>query len=150
MSVLGRNDDIELSRFGVSDEWIAPSQQWRTHTKVRYRVMCHQHYHGEDCAIFCRDRDDAYGHYRCNSKGIKECLEGWKGADCDKPQCRSGCNEQHGFCSRPDECQCRPGWTGPRCDQCVEYPGCVHGYCVSPWQCICNRNWGGILCDQGN
>lgn len=105
-------------------------------------------YYGDGCTTFCRARDDQFGHYNCSSTGQKVCLEGWYGPDCDKAKCRPGCNQQHGYCEKPDTCLCRPGWTGSRCDECITYPGCLNGYCLSPWQCICQRNWGGVLCDQ--
>lgn len=112
------------------------------------RVYCLLNYYGDGCATFCRARDDQFGHYNCSSLGQKICLDGWYGADCDKAKCRAGCNQQHGYCERPDSCHCRPGWNGSRCDECITYPGCQNGYCLSPWQCICQRNWGGVLCDQ--
>lgn len=113
-----------------------------------HRVYCSLNYYGDGCTTFCRPRDDQFGHYNCSSTGQKVCLDGWYGSDCEKAKCRAGCNQQHGYCEKPDTCQCRPGWTGIRCDECLTYPGCANGYCLSPWQCICHRNWGGVYCDQ--
>ncbi|KAH9392787.1 Protein jagged-2 [Tyrophagus putrescentiae] len=146
-----------VNRFVVEDEFAVPGTGWKPRTfhakdgrivSIRFRVDCDPYYHAEDCATFCRTRNDTFGHYGCSQAGQKVCLDGWKGENCDKPKCRSGCNEVHGFCESPNECTCRSGWKGANCDECVEYPGCTHGYCLSPFQCICHRNWGGILCDQ--
>lgn len=111
------------------------------------RVYCSLNYYGDGCTTFCRPRDDQFGHYNCSSTGQKLCHKGWYGLDCDRAVCRPGCNQQHGYCDKPDTCQCRHGWTGTRCDECITYPGCQHGYCLSPWECKCQRNWGGVLCD---
>ncbi|KAI2808635.1 Jag1p [Blomia tropicalis] len=146
-----------LNRFVVEDEFAVPGIDWKHRTfhakdgriiSIRFRIGCDLYYHSEDCATFCRTRNDTFGHYTCDKNGRKVCLDGWKGENCDKPKCRSGCNEVHGFCESPNECICRSGWKGSNCDECVEYPGCTHGYCLAPFQCICHRNWGGILCDQ--
>ncbi|KAH9424790.1 Jag1p [Dermatophagoides pteronyssinus] len=147
-----------MDRFIVEDEFAIPGKHWKYRTfhasdgriiSIRFRIDCDHYYHSDDCATFCRERNDTFGHYSCESKnGHKQCLYGWKGENCDKPKCRNGCNEMHGFCELPDECQCRSGWRGKNCNECVPYPGCLHGYCVSPFQCICKQNWGGILCDQ--
>lgn len=114
----------------------------------KIRVYCSLNYYGDGCTTFCRARDDQFGHYNCSSTGQKVCLDGWEGSDCDKAKCRSGCNQLHGYCDKPNTCECRPGWTGSRCDECLTYPGCQNGYCLTSWQCICQQNWGGVLCDQ--
>ncbi|KAH9493737.1 Jag1p [Dermatophagoides farinae] len=149
---------MAMDRFIVEDEFAVPGIHWKYRTfhardgriiSIRFRIDCDHYYHSDDCATFCRERNDTFGHYSCEKKsGHKHCLNGWKGENCDKPKCRNGCNEAHGYCEMPNECQCRSGWRGQNCDECVPYPGCLHGYCVSPFQCICQRNWGGILCDQ--
>lgn len=113
-----------------------------------HRVLCSSNYFGDDCSVFCRPRDDQFGHFKCSQSGQKICLDGWHGQNCDKARCRQGCNRQHGFCDQPDTCQCRPGWSGAHCDECLAYPGCKNGFCLNPWQCICRQNWGGLLCDQ--
>lgn len=39
--------------------------------------------------------------------------------------CRAGCSPEHGFCERPDECQCLEGWTGPLCTVPVSTSTCL-------------------------
>lgn len=39
--------------------------------------------------------------------------------------CRAGCSPEHGFCERPDECQCLEGWTGPLCTVPVSSSTCL-------------------------
>ncbi|XP_024945091.1 neurogenic locus protein delta isoform X2 [Cephus cinctus] len=63
-------------------------------------------------------------------------------------RCLPGCDDQHGHCTRPNECVCQYGWKGPFCDQCVRYPGCLHGSCQKPWECLCDEGWGGLFCNQ--
>ncbi|XP_044728206.1 protein jagged-1b isoform X2 [Chrysoperla carnea] len=136
---------------------IVPSEEWHplSHTgknaMINYlvRVQCDTHYYNTTCTKFCRPRDDKFGHYKCNSKGDKECIDGWTGTNCEIAVCKPGCHPTHGKCDLPGECGCRQGWRGEFCDQCTPYPGCKHGYCNgTSWQCICDTNWGGILCDQ--
>ncbi|KAK9747061.1 EGF-like domain [Popillia japonica] len=155
----------EATYSGIID----PSAEWhtlnhggpRTRLTYRIRVKCDDFYYNATCTKFCRARDDPFGHYRCNANGDKECIEGWKGTNCEEPVCKAGCHPIHGKCERPGLCNCRPGWIGEFCDhcrpgwigefcdQCEPYPGCKNGYCNgTSWQCICDTNWGGILCDQ--
>lgn len=49
-----------------------------------YRVTCDNHYYGKGCAILCRGRDDAFGHYTCSAAGDRVCQTGWTGEYCDK------------------------------------------------------------------
>ena len=62
--------------------------------------------------------------------------------------CSEGCDLDHGWCRRPDECRCRVGWTGANCTECVPYPGCSHGTCSEPWTCNCDPGYGGITCEE--
>jgi hypothetical protein len=67
--------------------------------KYKIRVICDKNYYNSTCTVLCKPRDDQFGHYNCNSKGQKECLEGWSGETCDKPICPEGC--VHGTCKSP-------------------------------------------------
>ncbi|XP_071447350.1 protein jagged-1b-like [Hetaerina americana] len=136
---------------------ILPSSEWHTLNHngktariiYRVRVQCDPNYYNATCTKFCRPRNDKFGHYNCDKNGDKECITGWRGANCEDAVCKKGCHEKHGKCDRPGDCECRPGWRGEFCDECQPYPGCKHGYCNgSSWQCICDTNWGGILCDR--
>ena len=39
-------------------------------------AKCSLFRYGPWCAVYCRPRDDARGHYRCNARGNKVCLQG--------------------------------------------------------------------------
>ncbi|GIY01249.1 protein serrate [Caerostris darwini] len=136
---------------------ILPSTEWHTllytgtaaKINFRIRVICGPYYYNSTCTVFCKPRNDKFGHYMCSDKGEKICLPGWTGNTCEEAICKEGCHPEHGYCEQPGQCLCRHGWKSELCDQCVPYPGCKHGYCNgSPWQCICDVNWGGIMCDQ--
>ena len=46
-----------------------------------YRLICSENYYGRDCYKHCKDRDDNFGHYKCDNNGRKVCLPGWTGGD---------------------------------------------------------------------
>ncbi|KAJ4947363.1 hypothetical protein JOQ06_009399 [Pogonophryne albipinna] len=133
----------------VGEEWSKDMQTGgRTELRYAYRFLCDEHYYGEGCSVFCRPRDDAFGHFSCGERGEIICNSGWKGAYCTEPICLPGCDEEHGFCEKPGECKCRVGFSGRYCDDCIRYPGCLHGTCQQPWQCNCQEGWGGLFCNQ--
>ncbi|XP_041747800.1 delta-like protein D [Coregonus clupeaformis] len=149
------NPEQLISRFTtqkhltVGDEWSSDLQtSGRTELKYSYRFICDEHYYGEGCSVFCRPRDDAFGHFTCGDRGEIICNSGWKRTYCSEPICLPGCGEEHGFCDKPGECKCRVGFSGRYCDDCIRYPGCLHGTCQQPWQCSCLEGWGGLFCNQ--
>ncbi|XP_064177566.1 delta-like protein D isoform X2 [Anguilla rostrata] len=133
----------------VGEEWSQDLHTGgRTELKYSYRFVCDEHYYGDGCSVFCRPRDDAFGHFTCGERGEIVCNSGWKGQYCTDPICLPGCDEEHGFCDKPGECKCRVGFRGRYCDDCIRYPGCLHGTCQQPWQCNCQEGWGGLFCNQ--
>ncbi|KAI7805288.1 delta-like protein D [Triplophysa rosa] len=133
----------------VGEEWSQDLQVGgRAELKYSYRFVCDEHYYGEGCSVFCRPRDDTFGHFTCGERGEIICNSGWKGHYCTEPICLPGCDEDHGFCDKPGECKCRVGFSGKYCDDCIRYPGCLHGTCQQPWQCNCQEGWGGLFCNQ--
>uniref|UniRef100_A0A8C7Y1S7 Delta-like protein n=1 Tax=Oryzias sinensis TaxID=183150 RepID=A0A8C7Y1S7_9TELE len=135
--------------LSVGEEWFKDMQTAdRTELRYSYRFLCDEHYYGDGCSVFCRPRDDAFGHFSCGERGEIICNSGWKGQYCTEPICLPGCDEEHGFCDKPGECKCRVGFSGRYCDDCIRYPGCLHGTCQQPWQCNCQEGWGGLFCNQ--
>ncbi|KAM9454186.1 LOW QUALITY PROTEIN: delta-like protein A [Clarias gariepinus] len=133
----------------VGEDWAQDLHNaGRTELKFSYRFVCDEHYYGEGCSVFCRPRDDTFGHFTCGERGEIICDAGWKGQYCTEPICLPGCDEEHGFCEKPGECKCRVGFKGRYCDECIRYPGCLHGTCQQPWQCNCQEGWGGLFCNQ--
>ena len=133
-----------------------PGVKWqkRTHNgqsatiQYEYRVICDHNYYGQKCNTRCTARNDRFGHYTCDSSGMRVCMPGWTGAECTKAICKTGCDENNGKCSEPGECVCHAGWKGPLCDQCIPDLKCVHGTCYKPWECQCLDSWGGTYCDK--
>ncbi|MGH0126678.1 UNVERIFIED_CONTAM: hypothetical protein FKN15_021200, partial [Acipenser sinensis] len=83
------NPDRLISRLAtqrhltVGEEWSQDIQiSGRTELKYSYRFVCDEHYYGEGCSVFCRPRDDAFGHFTCGERGEKACNSGWKGQYC--------------------------------------------------------------------
>ncbi|KAI8482114.1 Delta-like protein 4 [Branchiostoma belcheri] len=77
---------------------LSVGQVWHEDTHIEgqqqlsyaYRVVCDEHNYGEGCSVYCRPRNDVFGHYTCNEEGEKVCLDGWK----------SGAKEQEGqYCT---------------------------------------------------
>uniref|UniRef100_A0A3P9BYH1 Delta-like protein n=1 Tax=Maylandia zebra TaxID=106582 RepID=A0A3P9BYH1_9CICH len=135
--------------LSVGEEWFSDVQTaGKTELRYSYRFLCDEYYYGEGCSVFCRPRDDAFGHFTCGERGEIICNSGWKGQYCTEPICLPGCDEEHGFCDKPGECKCRVGFSGRYCDDCIRYPGCLHGTCQQPWQCNCQEGWGGLFCNQ--
>lgn len=54
----------------------------KTELKYSYRFVCDEHYYGDGCSVFCRPRDDAFGHFTCGERGEIVCDAGWKGQYC--------------------------------------------------------------------
>uniref|UniRef100_A0A665VCA8 Delta-like protein n=1 Tax=Echeneis naucrates TaxID=173247 RepID=A0A665VCA8_ECHNA len=135
-------------RLNVGEDW-SQDVHFGNQSELRYsyHVVCNEHYYGEACSTYCKPRNDSLGHYSCDNKGSRHCLEGWSGEYCTKAICPAGCSE-NGICKSPGECACRQGWQGERCDECARHPGCIHGTCQQPWQCACKEGWGGLYCDQ--
>lgn len=69
--------------LAVGEEWSQDlHSSGRTDLKYSYRFVCDEHYYGEGCSVFCRPRDDAFGHFTCGERGEKVCNPGWKGQYC--------------------------------------------------------------------
>ena len=44
-----------------------------------FRANCAENFYGENCTIFCVERDDdELGHYTCDSEGNRVCREGYQ------------------------------------------------------------------------
>lgn len=87
-------------------DWITldNSNQFSKNARIKYkiRVICDKNYYNSTCTVLCKPRNDQFGHYTCNIKGQKVCIDGWSGDTCDKPICREGC--AHGMCKSPGMC----------------------------------------------
>ncbi|XP_053238855.1 delta-like protein 4 isoform X1 [Podarcis raffonei] len=135
--------------LAVGEAWL-PDQQSHEWARLNfsYRVVCNEHYYGDNCSRLCKDRDDLFGHYVCKADGTMACLPDWTGDYCTDAICLEGCSEKNGFCRKPRECICRSGWKGRYCNECIPHVGCRHGTCTKPGKCICDEGWGGLFCDQ--
>lgn len=67
----------------VGEDWAQDLHSaGRTELKFSYRFVCDEHYYGEGCSVFCRPRDDTFGHFTCGERGEIICDAGWKGQYC--------------------------------------------------------------------
>lgn len=86
--------------LAVGEEWSQDlHSSGRTDLKYSYRFVCDEHYFGEGCSVFCRPRDDAFGHFTCGERGEKVCNPGWKGQYCTERESGAG---------RPPPSACSP------------------------------------------
>lgn len=77
-------------RQSVGEVWSQDLHQGnQSELAFSYRVVCIENYHGNDCSVFCRPRDDDFGHFRCDPEGRRRCLEGWSGQYCTEGESRS-------------------------------------------------------------
>lgn len=90
--------------LSVGEEWSKDMQTaGRTELRYSYRFLCDEYYYGDGCSVFCRPRDDAFGHFTCGERGEIICNSGWKGQYCTERKwvCsliqhyNSGCLHQH-------------------------------------------------------
>ncbi|KAK2489213.1 hypothetical protein MC885_012569 [Smutsia gigantea] len=78
----------------VGEEWSQDlHSSGRTDLKYSYRFVCDEHYYGEGCSVFCRPRDDAFGHFTCGDTGGKVCNPGWEGQYCAQRVRQSACQD---------------------------------------------------------
>lgn len=152
---LSQNESSQIILRSILSQTLYPPSLWYTETKTtsdksiqyKYRVICDENYFGAGCEVFCRHRNDSFGHYVCDGDGTKLCLPGWEGEFCESAMCWDRCNMSHGFCKEPFKCSCMVGWDGESCDQCIRSPDCTNGYCHEPEQCICLGDWTGPNCN---
>ena len=96
----------------VSNSFTSPQnyggQYNRASLKMSFRVMCNTNYYGRHCNVSCTSRDDASGHYGCDSNGNRFCLDGWTDLanDCTERElcwsmCFDGC---HATRCLPEQC----------------------------------------------
>uniref|UniRef100_A0A667X2Z5 Delta-like protein n=1 Tax=Myripristis murdjan TaxID=586833 RepID=A0A667X2Z5_9TELE len=147
----------------VGEEWSNDLQTaGRTELRYSYRFLCDEHYYGEGCSVFCRPRDDAFGHFTCGERGEIICNAGWKGHGryCDDCIRYPGC--LHGTCQQPWQCNCQEGWGGLFCNQgkcglfylnyCTHHKPCLNGAtCTNTGQgsytCSCLPGYAGASCE---
>lgn len=69
--------------MAVGEDWFR-DEQTSKQAKLRYsyRVVCNEHYYGDNCSRLCRGRDDHFGHYICEADGSVSCMNGWTGNYC--------------------------------------------------------------------
>ena len=105
-----------------------------SHLELAFRLTCGEDQYGPDCT-FCVD--NITGHYTCdNVTGVRVCLEGYQGSECD--QCVPAQN-----CS---ECDCVVSVTSK--EQNVLFAGAEGGYCTQPGECFCHNGYSGDNCGE--
>ncbi|KAL7852341.1 hypothetical protein SRHO_G00181260 [Serrasalmus rhombeus] len=131
----------------------------RTELKFSYRFVCDEHYYGEGCSVFCRPRDDTFGHFTCGERGEIICDAGWKGQYCTEHTVTSASvtlDASTGTCQQPWQCNCQEGWGGLFCNQdlnyCTHHKPCLNGATCSntgqgSYTCSCRPGFTGTSCE---
>ncbi|CAG5124215.1 unnamed protein product, partial [Candidula unifasciata] len=85
---------------------------------VSFGVNCEPDYYSQSCDVYCRVDNVFSDHRFCNtSSGVKQCLPGWSGSDCqaDVNECENPPCQNGGTCvNRPGTffCSCLMGTQG--------------------------------------
>lgn len=75
--------------LAVGEDWFQDEQSSEgARLSYSYRVVCNEHYYGDNCSRLCRGRDDHFGHYLCESDGSVACMRGWTGNYCTEGERR--------------------------------------------------------------
>lgn len=89
---------ITQRHLAVGDDWSQDLHtSGRTELKFSYRFVCDEHYYGDGCSVFCRPRDDAFGHFTCGERGEIVCDAGWKGQYCTERECHTCARVESGL-----------------------------------------------------
>lgn len=146
----------------VGQNWLLDEQR-STLTKLRYsyRVICSDHYYGDNCSRLCKKRNDHFGHYVCQPDGSLSCLPGWTGEYCElrkQVKCPS-CWDREGAPQHTMAMPLSQGWS--TCEQGLRTPGKAEqwvwmqtppraparcGKCTEPWYCLASCVVSAALC----
>ena len=107
---------------------------------------CIQDYYPQGtCNVFCQPRNDATGHFTCDSNGNKVCLPRYADPGTDCVTCignfqEPNCTECDPYFQKPNCNTCLPGYTGTNCDTCI-------GNFREPDCTVCDPNFQGPNCN---
>ena len=107
-----------------------------------YKVSCADNFYTPDCSVFCLARNDAQGHYTCDSQGNTVCLEGFEDPT---SSCTQPCTSAEGCCE-PIHC-CWEYFHAFIASLSATAP--ISGYCNASGNCICQNSYSGDNCDIG-
>ncbi|KAL8563414.1 hypothetical protein ACOMHN_054776 [Nucella lapillus] len=135
-------------------------QSGTNHMWFFYRFYCDAYYYTDRCDIYCKARDNSYGHYTCiEGTGEKKCIKGWTGVNCntDIDECSVNVCYHNATCTNLPgsyQCTCSQGYAGHNCDLidtlCHSAPCQNGGACTGTLQqysCTCPFEWKGTNCE---
>ena len=80
-------DDERVTRFYIeqpiavsstfSSSGLLQGTNLNAFIRLSQRVSCTENFFPPNCTIFCEERDDAQGHYTCDSEGNIVCRDGY-------------------------------------------------------------------------
>ncbi|CAF2376052.1 unnamed protein product [Rotaria sp. Silwood2] len=129
------------------------------------KQQCPSSFYGFNCTIQCSPSNScSQGHFVCNSKGEKTCLNGWGPNDtCTQkmiapifdPECPTPTGCLNGGSCFNGSCCCPPTYTGRLCeisiDPCANNPCQNNALCLSTstgYKCLCSNSvYTGSLCE---
>ncbi|CAF3399711.1 unnamed protein product [Rotaria socialis] len=130
------------------------------------KQQCPSSYYGSNCTVECSPSNTcSQGHYYCNSKGERTCLNGWgPNNKCTQkmiapifdPDCPMSTGCLNGGSCFNGSCCCPPTYTGRLCeisiDPCANNPCQNNALCLSTstgYKCLCSSSiYTGSLCEK--
>lgn len=82
-----------LPRPNATNDELYEGDNGNSMIRLSFLLMCSSNFYNPNCTAFCEPRDDASGHYTCNSNGEMVCLGGYTNtaANCTECMPASGC-----------------------------------------------------------
>lgn len=113
--------------------------------------ICHKHWYGPNCTVYCAPRNDSKGHYLCDhSDGSKMCHTNWYGRHCSTHCAPRNDSKGHYDCGPIDGSKiCHQDWYGANCSvRCVSKDDATGHYTcdVSDGSKLCYKYWFGPNC----
>ena len=84
---------VNTTQMGISSMIYRDTRYQGSFLRLSFNMSCSQNFYGEDCTASCIQKDDASGHYICDSHGKIECMAGFQNplTNCTECSLAPGC-----------------------------------------------------------